>query len=130
LFLSFRGVIAPLLLETKSDLKFGDLAMAFDYDEFRTKSWDERVTLFTGLSTEQKAHLVRTHIGRWLEAHRAELDAAQIAFLEKSIAFIQPELYAVVKDPGWKERMKALEVEGAALLTREQMREALTMHWR
>lgn len=103
--------------------------MQLDYEAFRGLPWDERVTLFDALPRTGKAELVRTHIRRWLEAHRAELSAEQIEVLEASIAFITPEMYARKKSAELLLAAKALELRTADVLSREQMREALTLHW-
>jgi hypothetical protein len=67
------------------------------YDEFTSLGDQAQLHRFAGLSAESKSHLVRTHAGRWLNAHRAELSASQIQVVEEAIAFLTPEFYA---DPG------------------------------
>ena len=103
--------------------------MQINYDQFRKMQWNERVTLFNEVSNEEKAELVRTHIDRWLESHRGELSPLQISAVEQCRDFIKPELYGAVKDSADLERFKEIEQRAAAVLTRDQMREALTMHW-
>ena len=100
-----------------------------DYDSFRTKSWPERVALFDDFSAEERAELVRTHISRWLSQHRHELTAGQIAILEESIAFISADLYTLPRNEDLTSRFLDLAKRTAMLLTREQARDALTMHW-
>ena len=103
--------------------------MTLDYDSFRAKSWEERVTLFNSISAEEKAELVRTHISRWLQSHRDELTAEQVEILEENIASVIPELYVRPRDRDLFNRFMALEKRTAGVLSREQMRDALTMHW-
>ena len=103
--------------------------MPIDYESFRTKSWSDRLELFNAAPATDKAALIRTHISRWLEAHRAELSDVQIAFLEECRDSISPELYRPEKSNAAVLRMKELEWRGQEILTREQMRQALTMHW-
>lgn len=103
--------------------------MDVDYDAFRKLAWSERLEIFGALSAEEKAAFVRVVISRWLEAHRAELSAQQIAILEENVAFIRPELYVDATPPELLSEARQLEARTAELLSREQMRQALTMHW-
>ena len=103
--------------------------MAVNYDSFRTKPWAERLTLFNAISAEERAELVRTHIRRWLEANRHELNPAQIEMMEEFIAYAQAELYALPMSDESRNEMRALEARTASLFSRDQIREALTMHW-
>ena len=103
--------------------------MAVNYDSFRTKPWAERLTLFNAISAEERAELVRTHIRRWLEANRPELNPAQIEMMEEFIAYAQAELYALPMSDESRNEMRALEARTASLFSRDQIREALTMHW-
>jgi hypothetical protein len=103
--------------------------MPVDYDAFRTKPWGERIRLFNDISAEEKAELVRTHISRWVDAHRQSLTTAQVEVLEEWMAFIQPPLYVEPRNETSSVRREALEARTAALFSREEMMEALTMHW-
>ena len=103
--------------------------MELDYDAFRKLSWSERLKIFGALSAEEKAEFVRGIIGRWLDTHRGELSARQIAILEENIAFMRPELYGDATPLELLSEARQLEARTAELLSREQMREALTMHW-
>jgi hypothetical protein len=103
--------------------------MLVDYDEFRKKDWDERVRVFGAISSEEKAELVRTHIARWLASHRQELDPSQIEILEENVAFVSAALYVRPLDGRLLDRSRELEGRTARVLSRDQMREALTMHW-
>ena len=103
--------------------------MTVDYEHFRGMPWDERLTIFNALPAEEKAELVRTIISRWLDAHRAELTPAQIEILEANINFVCPELYEEHTSPDLLRAFQELESRTATLLSRNQMREALTMHW-
>jgi hypothetical protein len=103
--------------------------MPFDYDVFRKQPWDERISFFNELSAAEKAKLVRTHISRWLQEHREELTPAQIEMIQANIAFVTPELYVVPAGGEMLEALKQLERRNAEVLSREQIRSALTMHW-
>ena len=100
-----------------------------DYDSFRAKSWAERVSLFNAISAEERAELVRTHISRWLSLHRHELTDEQITIVEDNIAFISTDLYALPPDQDLISRYLDLAERTALVLSREQVRDALTMYW-
>jgi hypothetical protein len=89
----------------------------------------ERLRLFNAISGEEQAELVQTHISRWLESHRQDLTAEQVNIVEENISFVSPELYLRPRNLELFSRFKDLENRTAALLSREQMRDALTMHW-
>ncbi|HYC60898.1 MAG TPA: hypothetical protein VEK79_15150 [Thermoanaerobaculia bacterium] len=103
--------------------------MTIDYQHFRGMGWSDRLAIFNALPATEKAALVQTHISRWLDAHRAELAPAQIEILEANIRVVRAELYEDTVPDELLRAAKQLESRTAALLSREQMREALTMHW-
>jgi hypothetical protein len=103
--------------------------MPVDYDAFRVKPWEERITQFNAISNEEKAQLMRTHLSRWVDSHRHELSAEQLAIADEWLAFVRPELYALPKAASSMAALKELETRTASLFSREQMRDALTMHW-
>jgi hypothetical protein len=106
-----------------------EVIMPVEYDLFLTKPWAERVALFNAIPGDEKAQLVRTHVSRWLDSHRKELSLAQVEILEEWLAFITRDLYFSPKIEDSMKRLKDLETRTASLLSREQMRDALTMHW-
>ena len=100
-----------------------------DYDEFRRTTWEERITIFSALSSEEMAELFRSQVAGWLERHRAELTPPQIEILEEAIGLAVPELYGSSPPAELVARSKDLEKRARALLSFQQCREALTMHW-
>ena len=103
--------------------------MSFDYETFRAMPWGERVTAFNALPDADKAALVRTHITRWLDAHRAELTPEQIEVIQAHIDFVTPDLYVPKKRKQFLVAAKKLEWRANEVLSRDQQREALTLHW-
>lgn len=99
--------------------------MPVDYDEFRKKPWNERVTLFNAISAADKAELMRTNTARWLETHRPELSAEQVAFIEESLSFVTPERYLTPPD----DEVHELARRARELFTPEQYVEAFTIQW-
>ena len=85
--------------------------------------------MFNAISAEERAELVRTHLSRWLDLHRHELNDEQIAMIEENLAFISADLYAIPRDEDLINRYLGLAERTAALLSREQARDALTMYW-
>ena len=100
-----------------------------DYDSFRAKSWAERISIFNAISAEERADLVRTHLSQWLSLHRDELTDEQIEIVEEDIAFISTDLYTFPRDEDLVSRFMDLVKRTAMLLSRDQLRDALTMHW-
>jgi len=100
-----------------------------DYDTFHAMSWPERLSVFNAVSAEERADLVRTHVSRWLSLHRHELTQEQIAIVEENIAFIRSALYAVPRNEDLINGYLELGKRTAALLSPDQVRDALTMYW-
>ena len=53
------------------------------YDQFMPHPLQERRRIFNEISAENRAFLIKTHIGRWLAANRPQLPPEQIAVLGK-----------------------------------------------
>ena len=103
--------------------------MAIDYDEFRSTPWEERIAIFSALTPEGKAELVRSQVSGWLERHRGELSPEQIEILEEAERLATPEMYGAVKRPELLEQMKHFERRARLVLTPSQGLDALTMEW-
>ena len=59
--------------------------------------------------------------------HRHELTDEQIEIVEENIAFISPDLYTRPRDEDLVSRFMDLVKRTAMLLSRDQLRDALTM---
>ena len=103
--------------------------MNLDYESFRKMPWNKRVQLFNSISNEEKAELVRTHIRYWLDSRRDALTHHQIKTLEDSIELVTPHLYDEDTRAENQIRIKEFEQRASAVFTREQIRDAFTMHW-
>ena len=101
--------------------------MSVTYDAFMQMDHQNRIRSFNEITPENRATLVRTQIERWLAAHRASLTAEQVATMEDNLAFAVPDNYRLPKDPRTLSLAKELEAKTAALFTREQIMEALTI---
>lgn len=111
------------------ETQYTTLVPHIDYDSFWATSWAERVALFNAISAEERAELVRTHISQWLSLHRHELTDEQITIVEENTAFISTDLYAFPPDQDLVSRYLDLAKRTAMLLSRDQVRDALTMYW-
>jgi hypothetical protein len=67
--------------------------MYVDYDTYASMSPLRKNKVIGEITAENKAELVTAHWRRFLEANRARLNAAQIQFIEESIAYVRPDLY-------------------------------------
>jgi hypothetical protein len=105
------------------------LVPGIDYDSFRAKSWADRISIFNAVSAEERAELVRTHVSQWLSLHRQELSGEQIKIVEEIVASISADLYTLPRDEDLVSRFMDLVKRTAMLLSRDQMRDALTMYW-
>ncbi|MBI2219607.1 MAG: hypothetical protein HYU53_00165 [Acidobacteria bacterium] len=86
-------VIAAILLLTFAAPSAVARAGDNGYEQFMSLTAEQRREAFARLPADQKAALKRTHAQRWLETHRAELSAGQVAAVEQAIDFVTPELY-------------------------------------
>jgi hypothetical protein len=95
------------------------------YDRFMSLPESGQKRAFREADPGTKAMLKRVHAERWLQRHRAELSARQIAAVERGIAFITPELYEAAPETTFaRENEMAHSLECA--LGRENVRAAFT----
>ena len=87
-----------------------------DYDTFFQQDAHVRLKAFNAISPENRAELVRTHLRRWLAANQERLTPDQLAFMEDSLALIQPDAYRVTTRDAYLPRLKELEERGMRLL--------------
>jgi hypothetical protein len=69
-----------------------------NYDQFFLKPVKERIKIFTEISAENRAFLVKTHAERWLAANRSRLTDEQVSVVEELIQSISPEWYKTRPD--------------------------------
>ena len=68
------------------------------YDQFMPQPPERRRQIFNGISAENRALLIRTHVMRWLATNQSRLNSEQVAVVEESIRFISPEKYQEGRD--------------------------------
>ena len=69
-----------------------------NYDQFFLTPIKERREIFTEISAENRAFLVKTHAERWLAANRSRLTDEQVSVVEELIQSISPEWYKTRPD--------------------------------
>lgn len=97
------------------------------YDVFYLKPVKNRIKIFSEISAENRARLVKTHAERWLAANRSRLTDEQIAVVEEVVRSIKPDWY---KD---RESINEINPEAEALarrmeavFSREDLRQSVT----
>lgn len=119
------GVFVFLLWAT---LSAAAQTAAVDYDTFMQQDVNGRISTFNAVSPENKADLVRTHLQRWTDANRARLSPEQLAHLQDALMFVTSDLYRQPKPADVTARAKDLESRSAALFTREDVMQAMTIY--
>jgi hypothetical protein len=99
--------------------------VAITYDAYIALDRGPRLHIFNLITPENRAALVREQIQRWLKANRSRLSDAQIAVLEENLAFITPDHYMFPNTAETLARAKALETKTRALLSRDDVYQAL-----
>jgi hypothetical protein len=96
---------------------------AIGYDEWMPQPLDERRRIFTDISAENRALLIKTHIERWLAANRQRLNNEQITVVEDIIIpFITTERYRVERDTEKVEQeVDALQRKAEEFFSREDL---------
>ncbi|HEX7780444.1 MAG TPA: hypothetical protein VF424_14450 [Vicinamibacterales bacterium] len=102
-------------------------ASRIEYDVFCTMDVKTKQKVFGEISPENRADLVRTQIQRWLDKNRSRLTAEQIKIMEENIAIVKADLYKFPRNEVELAKAKSLEQRTLAVMTREDMAEALTI---
>jgi|GEM_PF-4865919 len=84
------------------------------YDDYMPQPLRERRRVFSEISPENRALLVRTHVERWLTTNRPRLTGEQIAVVEEMILYITSERYQPDRD------MEKIHQEAEALLRKAE----------
>ena len=99
-----------------------------DYDSFMQQDLQGRLRTFNQVTAENRAELVQTQIKRWVEQNRTRLTSEQLKVMDENLAYVTADRYR--QPMTQEERAKAKEVEArtAAVFTREDMVQALTIN--
>lgn len=74
------------------------------YDEFVTLSAAAQASALRQMAPDRRAILKKIHAERWLEKHRASLDASQVAAVQAAIDLLSPGRSGNRQDPASIER--------------------------
>ena len=98
-----------------------------DYDTFMQQDTQGRIRLFNQVTPENRAELVQTQIKRWVEQNRARLTPEQLKVMDDNLAFAIADHYRQPMNEELRAKAKELESRTAALFSREDMVQALTI---
>ena len=99
-----------------------------DYDTFMKQDFEGRIRIFNQVTPENRAELVQTQIKRWVEMNRARLTPEQLKVMEENLAFVVADRYRQPMSEDQRAKARELESRTAALFSRDDMRQALTIH--
>ena len=99
-----------------------------DYDTFMQLDVQGRLRLFNQITPENRAELVRAQVRRWVDQNRERLTPEQVAAMEDNLTLITADLYSLPRTEEKMEKVRAMEARTAALFSREDMAQAMTIH--
>jgi hypothetical protein len=99
-----------------------------DYDTLMKLELRGRLRAFESASARNKAQLMSTHIERWIAKNRARLTTQQLAVMQDNLAFVTPDTYEGRDVPAAQARARALEQRTAALFSRDEMTQAISLY--
>jgi hypothetical protein len=99
-----------------------------NYEQFFLTTVKERRNIFTEITAENRAFLVKTHAERWVAANRSRLNHEQVSVVEELTQSISPEWYKTKLDFSEKIDPKAevLVKKIEAVLSREDVSQLAT----
>lgn len=98
-----------------------------DYDSFMQQDVQGRIRTFNQLTPENRAELVQTQIKRWIEQNRTRLTPEQLTVMDENLAYVTADRYRQPMDREQLAKAKEVEARTAAVFTREDMVQALTI---
>jgi hypothetical protein len=101
-----------------------------DYDTFMKQDVDGRLRIFNEVTPENRAELVQTQIKRWVEPNRARLTPEQLKVMDENLAFVTADRYRQPMNEQQEAQAMELQTRTAALFTREEMAQSLTIRAR
>lgn len=97
------------------------------YEAFMKLEPADRRQAFARLSAADKAGLMKTHMRRWLGAHRRELTPRQRKVIEASIATLAPEFYEQPTSKEWRDKAIEQFRHAAEVFSEKQLAEIFTL---
>ena len=120
--------ILTLAVATPAWAQVAPAPVVVDYDSFMQQDVQGRLRVFNQVTPENRAELVQTQIKRWVEKNRARLTPEQLKAMDENLAFAVADRYRQPMNEEQRAKAKELESRTAALFSREDLREALTIH--
>jgi hypothetical protein len=121
------AVFAVLLSSFAGRARATQVPPTIDYDTFMQQDDQGRIKTFNQVTPENRAELVQTQIKRWVEKNRGRLTAEQLRIMDENLAFVTADIYRLPKNQENMAKAKDLETRTAAVFSREDMMQALTI---
>ena len=98
-----------------------------DYDTFMQQDVQGRIRTFNQVTPENRAELVQTQITRWVEKNKARLTPEQLKVMDENLAYVTADRYRKPMTAEEMAQAKDIEARTAAVFSREDMMQALTI---
>jgi len=121
-------IMAVVAVANPAHAQVAPASAAVDYDTFMRQDVQGRIGVFNQVTPENRAELVRTQIIRWVEGNRARLTPEQLKVTDENLAFVTPDRYQQQMNQEQRAQAKEMEVRTAAVFSREEMMQALTIY--
>lgn len=121
------AIVAVLLSSFAGRAQVTQVPPTIDYDTFMQQDVQSRIKTFNQVTPENRAELVQTQIKRWVEKNRGRLTAEQLKIMDENLAFVTADRYRQPVSQEQRTQARDLEVRTAAVLSREDMTQALTI---
>lgn len=121
------AVLAVLVSSFATRAQDTQASPKIDYDTFMQLDVQDRIKTFNQVTPENRAELVQTQIRRWVEKNRSRLTPDQLKIMDENLAFVTADRYRQPMNQEQMAQAKDLEARTAAVLSREDMMEALTI---
>jgi hypothetical protein len=99
-----------------------------DYATFMQQDNEERLRTFNRITPENRADLLVSQVGRWMEVNRSWLTPEQLRVLRDFISVVAPALFRL---PGYKDTLawrNQLAARAEKLFSPAQIRQAFTIY--
>ena len=122
-------VVVGLVIPARARQVAQPVAAAVDYDTFMQQDVQGRLRTFNEVTPENRAELVQTQIKRWVEKNKTRLTPDQLKMMDENLAFAIADRYRTPIQPDDKAmaQMQELEARNAALFSREDLVDAMTI---
>lgn len=89
--------------------------------------FEERQEIFSNISAENRALLMKVHLERWLAANLSRLTHEQVRVVEEFKSFTTPEMYKEGQDSEEiRQEIEALQKRAEAVFSRDELRQIVS----